>query len=81
MASLHVSVILRETDDQYLNTFRVENLMGSKAIKHLAIYPKKSRDDEFEDVLSKHRDTLQVLVRSRNWTYRLYEEVASEEKI
>lgn len=67
---------------QNLNTFGVVNLMESKAIKHVAIYLRKSRDDgEFEDVLSKHRDTLLALVGSRNWTYRLYEEVASGEKI
>jgi site-specific DNA recombinase len=56
--------------------------MENKEIKHVAIYLRKSRDDgEFEDVLSKHRDTLLALVGSRNWTYRLYEEVASGEKI
>ncbi|MBW4081257.1 recombinase family protein [Paenibacillus sp. S150] len=56
--------------------------MENKEIKHVAIYLRKSRDDgEFEDVLSKHRDTLLALVGSWNWTYRLYEEVASGEKI
>ncbi|BBH19381.1 hypothetical protein Back11_07260 [Paenibacillus baekrokdamisoli] len=56
--------------------------MESKTIKHVAVYLRKSRDDgEFEDVLSKHRDTLLALVENRNWTYRLYEEVASGEKI
>ncbi|MEK3660257.1 recombinase family protein [Paenibacillus sp. FSL F4-0236] len=56
--------------------------MESKTIKHVAVYLRKSRDDgEFEDVLSKHRDTLLTLVENRNWTYRLYEEVASGEKI
>ncbi|WP_340010554.1 MULTISPECIES: recombinase family protein [unclassified Paenibacillus] len=56
--------------------------MESKTIKHVAVYLRKSRDDgEFEDVLSKHRDTLLTLVDNRNWTYRLYEKVASGEKI
>lgn len=48
----------------------------------IAVYLRKSRDEgEFEDVLSKHRDTLLALVNNRNWSYRLYEEVASGEKI
>ncbi|MEC0129903.1 MULTISPECIES: recombinase family protein [Paenibacillus] len=56
--------------------------MESKTIKHVAVYLRKSRDDgKFEDVLSKHRDTLLTLVKNRNWTYRLYEKVASGEKI
>ncbi|MFF2016083.1 recombinase family protein [Paenibacillus sp. NPDC058177] len=67
---------------QKFNTFGVETIMESKTIKHVAVYLRKSRDDgEFEDVLSKHRDTLLTLVENRNWTYRLYEEVASGEKI
>ncbi|MFC5405519.1 recombinase family protein [Cohnella soli] len=56
--------------------------MESKQIKHVAVYLRKSRDEgEFDDVLSKHRDTLLALVNNRNWSYRLYEEVASGEKI
>ncbi|GAB6926198.1 hypothetical protein JCM10914A_01810 [Paenibacillus sp. JCM 10914] len=56
--------------------------MECKTIKHVAVYLRKSRDDgEFEDVLSKHRDTLLTLAENRNWTYSLYEEVASGEKI
>ncbi len=40
--------------------------MESKTIKHVAVYLRKSRDDsEFEDVLSKHRDTLLALVESK----------------
>lgn len=55
--------------------------MERKTIKHVDVYLKKSRDDgEFEDVLSKHRDTLLAMVENRNWTYRLYEEMASGEK-
>jgi DNA invertase Pin-like site-specific DNA recombinase len=56
--------------------------MEGKQIKHVAIYLRKSRDDgEYEDVLSKHRDTLLAIVRERKWTYQLYEEVVSGEKI
>ncbi|MEK8214570.1 recombinase family protein [Paenibacillus sp. FSL L8-0463] len=56
--------------------------MKDKMIRHVAVYLRKSRDDgEFEDVLSKHRDTLLALVSNKNWTYKLYEEVASGEKI
>lgn len=51
---------------QNINTFGVEELMESKTIKHVAVYLRKSRDDsEFEDVLSKHRDTLLALVESK----------------
>lgn len=67
---------------QKFNRFGVETIMESKTIKHVAVYLRKSRDDgKFEDVLSKHRDTLLTLVENRNWTYRLYEKVASGEKI
>jgi site-specific DNA recombinase len=53
-----------------------------KLIKQVAIYLRKSRDDgESEDVLSKHRDTLLAFVQERKWTYQLYEEVVSGEKI
>ena len=51
-------------------------------IKHVAIYLRKSRDDgEYEDVLEKHRDTLTAIANDKNWSYRLYEEIASGERI
>lgn len=51
-------------------------------IKHVAIYLRKSRDEgENADVLSKHRDTLVAYARSRDWTYKLYEEIGSGESI
>jgi len=51
-------------------------------IKHVAIYLRKSRDaGEYDDVLSKHRDTLFAIATSQNWTYRLYEEIGSGESI
>jgi site-specific DNA recombinase len=51
-------------------------------IKHVAIYLRKSRDEgEYDDVLSKHRDTLLAIATAQNWTYRLYEEIGSGESI
>ncbi|MHC1745541.1 MAG: recombinase family protein [Negativicutes bacterium] len=51
-------------------------------IKHVAIYLRKSRDEgEYEDVLSKHRDTLVAYAEKQKWTYRLYEEIGSGENI
>lgn len=39
-------------------------------IKHVAIYLRKSRDEgEYDDVLSKHRDTLVPYAKVREWTY------------
>jgi len=53
-----------------------------KQIKHVAIYLRKSRDDgETDDVLMKHRETLVNYAQERNWTYIVYEEVASGESI
>lgn len=53
-----------------------------KKIQHVAIYLRKSRDDDqYEDVLEKHRDTLTAIAESREWTYQLYEEIASGERI
>jgi len=51
-------------------------------IIHVAIYLRKSRDEgEYEDVLSKHRDTLVSYAKSHSWTYTLYEEIGSGESI
>ena len=51
-------------------------------IKHVAIYLRKSRDEsEYDDVLSKHRDTLVAIAEARSWTYTLYEEIDSGESI
>lgn len=80
LSSKMLNILLER--QQKFNRFGVETIMESKTIKHVAVYLRKSRDDgEFEDVLSKHRDTLLTLVDNRNWTYRLYEKVASGEKI
>jgi len=54
--------------------------MGS--INHVAIYLRKSRDDETEvDVLSKHRQTLHSLVEQKKWTYEVYEEIVSGDSL
>lgn len=60
-----------------------DNLVNEQDnIKHVAIYLRKSRDEgEYDDVLSKHRDTLVAIAESRNWTYKLYEEIGSGESI
>lgn len=51
-------------------------------IKHVAIYLRKSRDEgDYDDVLSKHRDTLTAIAKARQWTYRCYEEIGSGESI
>ena len=51
-------------------------------IKNVAIYLRKSRDKkEEDDILSKHRDTLVELCKSKGWNYRIYEEIASGERI
>jgi DNA invertase Pin-like site-specific DNA recombinase len=51
-------------------------------IRHVAIYLRKSRDEgEYDDVLSKHRDTLVAVAEARNWTYKLFEEIGSGESI
>ncbi len=51
-------------------------------IKHVAIYLRKSRDEgEYDDVLSKHRDTLVSYANAQKWTYQLYEEIGSGESI
>lgn len=51
-------------------------------IKQVAIYLRKSRDKkEDDDVLSKHRDTLVELCHSNKWDYKMYEEIASGERL
>ena len=52
------------------------------SINHVAIYLRKSRDDETEvDVLSKHRQTLYALVEQHKWTYDVYEEIVSGDSL
>lgn len=52
------------------------------SINHVAIYLRKSRDDENEvDVLSKHRQTLYAFVEQKKWTYDVYEEIVSGDSL
>lgn len=50
-------------------------------IKHVAIYLRKSRDEETAgdgiDILDKHRDTLTVIAQSNGWTWQEYKEIES----
>jgi len=49
-------------------------------IKHVAIYLRLSRDEEnrgIEDILANHRQILLELVKQKNWSYEIYEEIAS----
>ena len=48
-----------------------------KGINHVAIYLRKSRGDEDEDVLKNHRERLMEYAQSNGWTYDVYEEVVS----
>lgn len=51
-------------------------------IKQVAIYLRKSRDKkEDDDVFSKHQDTLVELCQSQKWNYKIYEEIASGERL
>lgn len=51
-------------------------------IKNVAIYLRKSRDENDSlDVLSKHRNTLVSMCENNKWNYKLYEEIASGERI
>lgn len=50
-------------------------------IKQVATYLRKSRDNNDDDVLSKHRDTLMELCQSQKWNYKIYEEIASGERL
>ncbi|MCI3920399.1 recombinase family protein [Paenibacillus sp. TRM 82003] len=54
-----------------------------KKIKNVAIYLRKSRDEEDEgvDVLSKHRQRLIEFVGGKGWEYRIFEEIGSSDTI
>lgn len=55
--------------------------MDIKGISTIAIYLRKSRGDEGEDVLSKHRERLIGYAQSKGWKYETFEEVASGERL
>jgi DNA invertase Pin-like site-specific DNA recombinase len=51
-------------------------------VKDVAIYLRKSRDEEGnEDVLSKHRNLLVEYANKHNFNYKLYEEIGSSQSI
>jgi site-specific DNA recombinase len=53
-----------------------------KEIKRVAIYLRKSREDENEaDTLLKHRIQLLDFVKSKGWEYEVYEEIGSSDTI
>jgi site-specific DNA recombinase len=65
-------------------TYGGSNLMEEaiKEVKNIAIYLRKSRGDEEEDVLAKHRDKLLEYAKKRGWKYVIYqEEIKSGEEI
>lgn len=59
------------------STILEEVLIMNKGIKHVAIYLRKSRGDEEEDVLWKHRDRLTSYAQAKGWTYDIYQEIVS----
>lgn len=59
-------------------------LFNNENIKHVAVYLRLSRDEEnqgIEQVLANHRQTLINLCDENNWSYELFEEVASSSTI
>ena len=53
-----------------------------KEIKRVAVYLRKSREDENEaDTLFKHRIQLLEFVKSKGWEYEIYEEIGSSDTI
>ncbi|KML07135.1 recombinase family protein [Rossellomorea marisflavi] len=59
-------------------------LFNNEKVKHVAVYLRLSRDEEnqgIEQVLANHRQTLIDLVNENNWSYELFEEVASSSTI
>lgn len=59
-------------------------LFNNDNIKHVAIYLRLSRDEEnlgIEQILDNHRQTLIALCNENNWSYEMFEEVASSSTI
>jgi DNA invertase Pin-like site-specific DNA recombinase len=52
-----------------------------KGINHVVVYLRKSRGDEEDDVLKKHRERLVYYAQSNGWTYDVYEEIGSGSSI
>jgi site-specific DNA recombinase len=51
--------------------------MEQVEIRTVAIYLRKSRGDESNDDLAKHRDLLVTMAKNSGWKYTIYEEIAS----
>jgi DNA invertase Pin-like site-specific DNA recombinase len=64
-----------------LSGYRWRYVMDIKGISAVAIYLRKSRGDEGEDVLLKHRERLIGYSQSKGWKYETFEEVASGERL
>ncbi|BCD01261.1 serine recombinase [Bacillus cereus] len=59
-------------------------LFNNEDIRHVAIYLRLSRDEEnlgIEQILDNHRQTLIGLCNENNWSYEIFEEVASSSTI
>ncbi|OJE39926.1 recombinase [Bacillus proteolyticus] len=59
-------------------------LFNNENIKHVAIYLRLSRDEEnlgIEQILDNHRQTLIALCNENNWSFEIFEEVASSSTI
>lgn len=52
-----------------------------KKIEFVAIYLRKSRDEEGTDALAKHRKQLIEFAEAEEWNYRLYEEIGTSQDI
>ncbi|MFS8185610.1 recombinase family protein [Rossellomorea marisflavi] len=53
-------------------------------IRHVAIYLRLSRDEQqkgIEEMLANHRSTLAKLCKQNNWSYEMFEEIASSKTI
>jgi site-specific DNA recombinase len=59
-------------------------MIDNDSIKHVAVYLRLSRDEEnqgIEKILGNHRRTLTELVMENNWSYEVFEEIASSRTI
>ncbi|PFK04776.1 recombinase [Bacillus cereus] len=59
-------------------------LFNNENVRHVAIYLRLSRDEEnlgIEQILDNHRQTLIALCNENNWSYEMFEEVASSSTI
>ncbi|MRC14165.1 recombinase family protein [Bacillus thuringiensis] len=59
-------------------------LFNNDNIKHVAIYLRLSRDEEnlgIQQILDNHRQTLIALCNENNWSFEIFEEVASSSTI